>query len=311
MSWRALVPFLVVATLTACFEKGGDDDDDDDDDDGDDTAVLDEADTDTDTDSDTDTDTDTDADTDTDTDTDVDTGPTCDGSQRILFAVDDEVDEIGTSSLSGTLTEGAVTFCAGFTYDVDVDIEGNVTLSSSDAESSNTVFTGRGVDVWEGSYATLTGVTFQGMSGDALYIDNDATLQVEDVVVTGGTATVQVSSGGGELYADQLRIVDNTHADDAILWCGGSCSLTDSEISRNTEDSYSSNVIDMSAGASLSLRDTVIEDNDTSGNVVDVDGGVFSMSGGRFVGNASDYANIDASRSLPTSARTRAEATRG
>ena len=57
----------------------------------------------------------------------------------------------------------------------------------------------------ERSQATHTGVTFSGMSGDAITIDNDATLEVEDVGVRDGTATIDVSSGGGRHPRERRR----------------------------------------------------------------------------------------------------------
>lgn len=112
-------------------------------------------------------------------------------------------------------------------------------------------------------------------------------MQVDDVVITDGSAGVDVSYDGGVLEADGLRIVNNSLDDDRVaLWCGGTCTLVNSEISGNIDDSYGNALISISSSASVVLEDTNIDNNDVVGSGVYNKGGYFSMTGGSLTGNS-------------------------
>jgi hypothetical protein len=216
----------------------------------------------------------------------------CDGGAGIFHTVGDTVEELG-SSVSGTIEGGSLTFCSGYEYDVDLQLEGNVTLASSDARSGDTVLVGSGIRARDGSNVVMTGFTLYGMSEWAISV-YEAVLTIEDVVITGGTAGVYVDSDG-ELIAEELRIVDNVLGDDnAMLRCGGGCQISRSELSGNDDDSYADKLISLSARSWLILTDTDIEYNTPFLQVIDVSGGRLDIDGGTIAYNETYYTTIDA-----------------
>jgi hypothetical protein len=162
-----------------------------------------------------------------------------------------------------------------------------VRFTSSDGRSGGTTLTGLGIDFWSGS-SQVTGLTMRGIPEDAIYVHSDTTVRLDDVVITGGAEAIGVSYGGGVLEADGLRIVDNDFGDRSYaLWCGGDCTLVDSEVSRNTSTAAAAGakIFSLDMGSHLVLRDTAVDDNVLRSYGVYNEGGTFEMTGGSLTGN--------------------------
>jgi len=194
---------------------------------------------------------------------------------------------IGTAGAFEEVTHGTYTFCAGHEYAVYIDVEGDVRFTSSDGRSEDTTLTGLGIDFWSGS-SQVTGLTMRGIPEDAIYVHSDTTVRLEDVVITGGTEAIGVSYGGGVLEADRLRIVDNDFGDRSYaLWCGGDCTLVNSEVSRNTSTAAAAGakIFSLDMRSHLVLRDTAVDDNVLRSFGVHNEAGTFEMTGGSLTGN--------------------------